>query len=64
MLRFDDNHYRFTVFWIESILHHTFDGFSRIPLTPEFARQAITQVNFFNLAKQLRPNTAEANKIT
>ena len=63
MLRFDNNNDRLAVLLVENILKNTFDSFCRIPLMPEPSRQAITQVDFLNIAKQLRPNTTEAYKI-
>jgi hypothetical protein len=63
MRRLDNNNDRFTVFLLESIPENAFDSFCRIPMMPEPSRQAITQIEFFNLANQLRPNATEAYKI-
>lgn len=64
VLRLDNNYDRLTVFVPESMLENTFDSFCRIPMMPEPARQAITQIDFFSLANQLRPNATEADKMT
>lgn len=62
MLRLDNNNDRLTVFFLESIPENTFDSLCRIPMMPEPAREAITQIEFFNLANQFRPNATEADK--
>ena len=64
VLRFDNDNNRLTVFLPESMLENIFDSFCRIPMMPEPARLAITQIEFFNLANQLRPNATEADKMT
>lgn len=62
MLRLDNNNDRLTVFFLERIPENAFDSFCRIPMMPEPARQAITQIDFFNFTNQLRPNATEADK--